>query len=104
MRLSAAQIGRTARWAARLALASLVQGPEEILIRGLPVWLGQPATTAVRSRSTMYIAGSVPEMNAAKMYQLHEMKLHLIVTRDTVAGGLSFRGDSVYEGRHQIQL
>ena len=37
MRLSAAQIGRTARWAARLALASWVQGPEEILIGGQAV-------------------------------------------------------------------
>ena len=37
MHLSAAQIGRTARWAARLALASWVQGPEEILIGGQAV-------------------------------------------------------------------
>src|SRR6059058_3310555 len=37
MRLSAAQFGRTAEWAARLVVAALLQGPEEILIGGQAV-------------------------------------------------------------------
>ena len=37
MRLSAAQIGRTAEWAAQLVVASLLQGPEGILIGGQAV-------------------------------------------------------------------
>jgi len=37
MRLSVAQFGRTAEWAARLVVAALLQGPEEILIGGQAV-------------------------------------------------------------------
>src|SRR6184192_40208 len=37
MRLSATPIGGTARWAARLVVVALLQGPEEILIGGQAV-------------------------------------------------------------------
>ena len=56
MRLSAAQFGRTAEWAARLVVAALLQGPEEILIGGQAVIEG----VVIRGMRTIGLAVRKP--------------------------------------------